>query len=136
MSVYPELQELADWLKTAPVIAPPALPPLVYGYVRTAEPEPDYANACSDLLTWWSASRGWHLGVVFRDVGVGSGEAVRPGFTGLLDVLRLPEAAFAVIVETKQLGRRPEDVARMMAQIQRTGASVRVLADELAGAAS
>jgi DNA invertase Pin-like site-specific DNA recombinase len=131
VSAYPELQVLADRLKKLPIIAPSAPPPLVYGYVRTAEPAPDYADACSDLLTWWTASRGWHLGVVFRDVGVGCGKAVRPGFTGLLDVLRLPEAAFAVIVETKQLGRRPEDVARQMAQIQRTGAFVRALADEV-----
>jgi DNA invertase Pin-like site-specific DNA recombinase len=131
VSVYPELQELADWLKTTPVVAPPAPPPLVYGYVRTAEPAPDYADACETLLTWWSASRGWQLGVVFRDVGVGCGKVVRPGFTGLLDVLRLPEAAFAVIVETKQLGRRPEDVARQMGQIQRTGTFVRALVDEV-----
>lgn len=130
MSVFPDLEELADWLKTAPVISPPAPPPLVYGYVRTAEPEPSYADACSDLLAWWCGSRGWQLGVIFRDVGVGCGQAVRPGFTGLLDVLRLPKAAFAVIVETSQLGRSSEDVERKLTDIQRTGAFVRVLANE------
>ncbi|MGW4059722.1 recombinase family protein [Amycolatopsis sp. NPDC004747] len=131
MTTFPDLQVLADHLKKTPIIAPSDPPPLVYGYVRTAEPEPSYADACSDLLTWWCASRGWQLGVVFRDVGVGCGKAPRPGFTGLLDVLRLPEAAFAVIVEMKQLGRRPEDVARQVVQIQRAGALVRVLADEV-----
>ena len=130
-ATFPDLQVLADCLKKSPIIAPPASPPLVYGSVRTAEAEPSYADTCSDLLTWWCASRGWQLGVVFRDVGVGCGHAVRPGFTGLLDVLRLPEAAFAVVVETRQLGRRPEDVARQLAQIQRTGTFVRVLADEM-----
>jgi hypothetical protein len=136
VSVFPDLQVLADRLKQAPIIASPIPPPLMHGHVRTAEPQPDYADACSDLLTWWSASRGWELGVTFRDVGVGRGQAVWPGLTGLLDVLRLPKAAFAVIVEMKQLGRKSEDVARQMAQIQGTGAFVRVLADELAGAAS
>ena len=130
MSVYPDLQELADRLKKLPIVTPSALPSLVYGYVRTAEPAPDYADACSDLLTWWTASCGWQLGVVFRDVGVGCGRAVGPGFTGLLDVLHLPKVAYAVVVTT-QLGRKPKDAARLTAEIHRTGATLRVLADEV-----
>ena len=131
--VFPELQQLANRLRErVPYSAPAAKPLLVYGYVRTPEREPSYADACGDLLRWWAEVKGWQLGVVFRDLGVGSSQRLRPGFTGLTDVLRLPEAALAVIVEKRHLSRKPEGVKQLTAAIRRTGSSLRVLADELA----
>ncbi|MFI5588141.1 recombinase family protein [Amycolatopsis sp. NPDC051758] len=137
MSVFPQLQELADRLKAQPrVVAPAAEPLLAYGYVRTPELEPSYADTCADLLTSWSAACGWQLGVVFRDVGVGSCQLRRPGFTGFLDVLALPQAALALALETPQLARRPEEAIRLGCVIRRTGVDLRVLAEELAATPS
>ncbi|MFK0250868.1 recombinase family protein [Amycolatopsis azurea] len=129
---FPDLHELAGWLgRQPPLPLTDTAAPLVYGYVRTPEPQPSYADACADLLTWWSVTRGWRLGVVFRDVGVGCSQSVRPGFTGLLDVLRLPEAAFALVVSRDQLARKPEEATRLGAKIRRTSCHLRVLADEV-----
>ncbi|OKJ97404.1 recombinase family protein [Amycolatopsis sp. CB00013] len=129
---FPELQELAGWLgQQPPSPLTTTTSPLVYGYVRTPESQPSYAEACADLLTWWSVARGWRLGVIFRDVGVGCAHEARPGFTGLLDVLQLPEAAFALVVTSDHLDRRPTEATRRTAKIRRTGCQVRILADEV-----
>jgi hypothetical protein len=48
-------------------------------------------------------SEGWHLGALFRDHGVASTAPIRPGFTGLLDVLRLPYNACALVIDSTHL---------------------------------
>jgi hypothetical protein len=119
-------------LKERGLVAVPAGKPLlVYGYVRSPEPEPAYANACAQVLDSWATAAGWELGAVFRDVGVGSSQLTRPGFTGLVDVLRLPDAATAIVLENRHLSRRLDGVKRLRAAIRQTGSSLRVLADEL-----
>lgn len=131
--VFPELRQLARQLNDyQPDVKPVGTPLLVYGYVRTPESEPTYAEACGELLRQWATATRWELGAVFRDVGVGSSQLQRPGFTGLLDVLRLPEASLAVVVKRQQLSRKPEGIKQLTSQIWRTGASLRVLVDELA----
>jgi len=129
---YAQLQQLACQLRERiPFATPAGKALLVYGYIRTPEPEPDYADACGDLLRAWAATRGWELGAVFRDLGTGSSQLVRPGFTGLLDALRLEGSALALVVETRQLSRKPEGVKHLTAAIRQTGSSLRVLADEV-----
>jgi hypothetical protein len=129
-SVFPQLQRFVLHLQERGLAAAPAgKPQLVYGYVRTAEPA--YANASAEVLSWWATAAGWELGAVFRDLGVASSQLVRPGFTGLLDVLRLPDAAMAIVVERRQLSRKAAGFKECRAAIQRTGSCLRVLADEL-----
>jgi len=131
-AVFPQLQRLVHHLRERGLVATPAGKPLlVYGYVRSPEPEPAYANACAQVLDWWATAAGWELGAVFRDVGVCSSQLTRPGFTGLLDALRLPDAAMAIVVEKRHLSRRTDGVKRIRAAIRQTGSGLRILADEL-----
>ena len=131
-AVFPQLQWLVLALKERGLVATPAGKPLlVYGYVRSPEPEPTYANACAQVLDWWATAAGWELGAVFRDVGVCSSQLTRPGFTGLLDALRLSDAAMAIVVEKRHLSRQPDGVKRLRASIRQTGSGLRILADEL-----
>lgn len=130
---FTELRALSLKLLAMPQALAPMTPPIVYGYVRTNKPYPEYVAACADLLTWWSTSRGWRLGVVFRDDGVGSTTKTRPGFTGLLDVLRLPDSAHALVIDQTHLSGTAKIARQLTADVRRTGATVRVLTDELAG---
>jgi hypothetical protein len=116
----PELQVLAKKLLRLPTTEPPATAQTVYGYVRTRTAQPAYVDACADLLTWWSRAIGLRLDTVFRDNGVASTALVRPGLTGLLDVLRLTDSASALIIESTHVS-----------DIRRTGSTVRILTDEL-----
>jgi hypothetical protein len=100
--------------------------------VRTRAVHPAYVDACADLLTWWSVANGLRLGTVFRDHGVTSTALIRPGFTGLLDVLRLPDSAGVLAIESKHLSGTAAIAKRLTSEIRRTGSTVRILADELA----
>ncbi|WP_329067756.1 hypothetical protein [Amycolatopsis sp. NBC_01480] len=129
---FPELHVLARKLLTIPPAEYPANPQMVYGYVRTGTVDPAYADACADLLTWWSVASGLRLGTIFRDRGVASTALIRPGFTGLLDVLRLPDSASALVIESKHLSGTATIAKQLTAEIRRTGSTLRILADELA----
>ncbi|WP_370943293.1 hypothetical protein AB5J62_29900 [Amycolatopsis sp. cg5] len=132
-TVFSELQTLAEKLLTRPCADTPAgKPQTMYGYIRTERRSPDYRDACADLLNWWSASEGWQLGTVFCDRGVGSHVLIRPGFTGLLDVLRLPGAAGVVVVSGSHLSECAVISGRLTSTVRRTGSTIRILADELA----
>jgi DNA invertase Pin-like site-specific DNA recombinase len=128
---FPELQLPAKKLLQFPPAEPPATAQMIYGYVRASTTKPAYADACADLLTWWSVATGVRLGTVFRDHGVASTTLVRPGFTGLLDVLRLPDSAGALVIEGKHLSDTARIAKQLTADIRRTGSTVRILADEM-----
>jgi hypothetical protein len=131
-TAFHPLQRFVLALKERGLVAAPAGKPLlVYGYVRSPGPEPTYANSCAQVLDWWATAAGWELGAVFRDVGVCSSQLTRPGFTGLLDALLLPDAAMAIVVEKRQLSRKPDGLKRLRATIHQTGSGLRILADEL-----
>jgi hypothetical protein len=129
---FPELQALADRLEAKPPRKLPASQRLtVYGYVRSDERRPVYADACADLLIRWSVTEGWRLGTVFRDVGVGAETLVRPGFSGLLDVLRLPGSVGALVVDAAHVSSSTSVAQRLTLAVRGTGTTVLVLADEL-----
>jgi hypothetical protein len=133
VEMFPELQALADQLThRSPVELPTSTSRTFYGYVRTDKRNLAYANACADLLTWWSTTEGWRPGTVFRDLGVSSETLNRSGFTGLLDVLWLPDSDGVVVVENAHLSDSALVVKRLTLAVHRTGATVRSLADELA----
>jgi hypothetical protein len=130
--VFPELQVLAARLLTQPIAQMAAGKALtMYGYVRTDEAHPAYADACVKLLTHWSHTAGWRFGAAFRDLGVSSESLTRPGFEGLLDVLRLPDNAEAIVVHQTHLSAVKPIAKQLRAAVHLTGTSLRVLADEL-----
>ncbi|MCU1685405.1 MAG: hypothetical protein JWQ81_6144 [Amycolatopsis sp.] len=129
---FPQLQVLASKLLQLPLVDPPTSAEMVYGYVRTNTVQPAYVDACADLLTWWSSAIGLRLGTVFRDHGVAGTALIRPGFTGLLDVLRLPQSAGALVVEGSHLSGSAAVAKQLSSEIRRTASTLRILADELA----
>lgn len=130
--IFPDLQALARALQEHPCHAESTSAPLLaYGYVRTSTPEPTYAHACGDLLHQWASDTGWELGAVFRDVDVDSSQLIRPALAGLLDALSLPHATLAIVVDSRQLSRKPEILRRFTSAIRRTGSHIRTLEDEV-----
>ncbi|WP_370945379.1 recombinase family protein [Amycolatopsis sp. cg5] len=105
--------------------------PMVYGYIRCDEPQPDYVTACADLLTWWTMAEGWRLGTIFQDVGISAETVVRPGFTGLLDAVRLPDSAAAVVVDIAHLSTCELGARRLTMAIRSTASTLHVLTDAL-----
>lgn len=96
--------------------------PLVYGYVRACRERPNHLTICRRALERYCRRERLRLCTVFTDLGVGDDVLIRPGLTGLCDVLRLPDSFAAVLVSAKHLasvGRITEQLAR---QIRDTGA--------------
>jgi hypothetical protein len=131
----PKLEALADVLLARPFVAPPAVDPLVaYGYVSTPDDDPMPRNACAAVLDLWCYTEGWVFGAWFSDVLSKPDEVVRPGFTGLVDVLPVYPRTVALIVESASLSLQVGTALAMKAVIRRTGADLRVLDEELAEA--
>ncbi|MEC3978159.1 recombinase family protein [Amycolatopsis sp. H20-H5] len=129
---FPELQALATKLIALPPADVPASKlPTVYGYVSAEQATPGYADACADVLTWWSVARGWRLSLVFRDIGIESTALIRPGFTAATDVLRLPEASGLLVISHGHLSPTRSVADRLALAVRRTGTTLRILADEL-----
>ena len=96
--------------------------PLVYGYVRSATYRPLYVEACRRTLERYCHKEKLSLCGVFSDHGVPADRVVRPGFTGLCDVLRLPDSFAAVMVRAEHLSS-DERIAKLLAeQVRATGA--------------
>ncbi|MCU1685206.1 MAG: hypothetical protein JWQ81_5945 [Amycolatopsis sp.] len=129
---FPEHQELCTRL-LAKAATEPATPTnqVVYGYIHHTRRNTAYLAACADLLEWWCLSEGWHLGAVFRDRGVPGSTLIRPGFTGLMDVLQLNQNAYALVIETNHLFGTKSIATRLTSVNHRTGAKLRILTDEL-----
>lgn len=131
----PKLEALADVLLARPFVAPPAVDPLVaYGYVSTSAVDPMAGHDYAAVLDLWCYTEGWVFGAWFADAPVDADEALRPGFTGLLDVLPVYPRTVALIVESASLSLQVGTALAMRAVIRRTGANVRVLDEELAEA--
>ena len=129
---YLDLRDLRARLVAQPRSKPTAgTASIAYGYVRTAVPDPAYGDACTALLSEWCQREGWQLGGVFRDVGVCGLRLDRPGFTGLLDALRLANSAAVLVLAARHLSHSDRVAEQLTSQIRRTGAVLRVLADEV-----
>ncbi len=134
MRDFAKLHGLTTKLETEPGKATmPELPVLVYGYVRSDERDIGYVKACANLLAAWCSAAGWRLGVVFRDNGYHSASTTRPGFAGFLDALRLPEAAYGLVIDHGHLSDHEDVAKQLVAEVRRTSAILRVLADDLEG---
>jgi hypothetical protein len=134
---YPELADLLVLLSRQPRPEQPAGKQLtVYGYVRSAVHDPAYGHACADILTCWAVRQGWRLGTVYRDLGVGSSQLIRPGFAALLDVLRLPGSGDVLVIEERHFSRTAAIAKQLQMAVRRTGSQTRVLVNELAAPVS
>ncbi|WP_410623207.1 hypothetical protein [Amycolatopsis sp. cmx-8-4] len=132
MSDFAQLRALTTKLETAPGEATVSeLPVLAYGYVRSDERDIGYVTACADLLEAWCTAAGWRLGVVFRDNGYDSASTTRPGLAGFLDALRLPETAYGLVIDHSHLSDLEDVAGQLVAEVRRTSAVLRVLADDL-----
>ncbi|MEV5719369.1 hypothetical protein AB0L41_36255 [Amycolatopsis mediterranei] len=131
----PKLEALADVLLARPFVAPPAVDPLVaYGYVSTPDHDSMTRHAYAAVLDLWCYTEGWVFGAWFSDVLSKPDEVIRPGFTGLVDVLPVFPRTVALIVEVDALSPRVGTALAMKTAIRRTGADLRVLDEELAEA--
>lgn len=132
MTDFAKLRGLTTKLETEPGKATvPELPVLAYGYVRSDDRDVGYIKACANLLEAWCTAAGWRLGVVFRDNGYDSASTARPGLAGFLDALRLPEAAYGLVIDHSHLSDHDDVVKQLVAEVRRTSAVLRVLADDL-----
>jgi hypothetical protein len=95
--------------------------PLVYGYVRSAERRPDYVMACRRALERYCVRERLRLCTVFADQGVSDEVLIRPGLTGLCDVLRLPDSFAAVLVSVNHLSPVSRVAEHLVQQIRGTG---------------
>jgi hypothetical protein len=94
----------------------------VYGYVRSTKRRPSYIRACRRVLERFCESERLRLCGVFTDQGTDPDTVVRPGFTGLCDVLRLPDSFAAVVIDVRHLSLNAQVAALLARQVRGTGA--------------
>ena len=98
-----------------------------YGYVRTDTG--NEATSAYDALVCWCVDQGWYLSTIFRDVGMCSNALRRPGFTGLLDALHLPDTAGAVVLDWTHLSDSAVIAKRLHLAVRRIGVELLVRDD-------
>jgi DNA invertase Pin-like site-specific DNA recombinase len=112
----------------------PDFRPVAYGYLRAEHPDPEALAEARKAIAAFCVSAGLRLITVFCDQGedgtADGADVLRPGWTGLLDALGLPEATTLVVLDLDHLS--PHEVIRegLLRQVRRTGAELRVMGDE------
>jgi hypothetical protein len=96
--------------------------PLVYAYIRSATYRPLYIEACRRNLERYCRKENLLLSAVFTDHGVPADRVVRPGFTGLCDVLRLSDSFAAVVVTSEHLSTDSRITKLLADQVRAAGA--------------
>jgi hypothetical protein len=115
------LCELEDAIFTPAFRDAPDDPPLVYGYVLAVQRYPTYVTRCRRSLERYCHQWRLRLCTVFADQ---EDSLQRPGFTGLCDVLRLPDSSGVALLHHRHLSPDPATAALLLQRIQRTGARV------------
>ncbi|WP_027945286.1 recombinase family protein [Amycolatopsis taiwanensis] len=93
-----------------------------YGYLHSEEDHGTAVEAAYEALVSWCVDQGRYLSTVFRDVGISSYSLRRPGFTGLLDALELPDSAGVVVIDWSHLSQSKSVAKRLALAVRRTGA--------------
>lgn len=89
--------ELERLLSTPPIFrSVPTGRPVVYGYIRSSHRRARYVRACRRVLERFCWQERLRLCGVFVDYGIAGDVVIRPGLSGLCDVLRLPDSFAAV----------------------------------------
>jgi hypothetical protein len=102
---------------------------LVFGYLRTAHRARPTVNAWKRELAEAAVREDYALASVFTDNGVSDMTVIRPGFSALLDVLRLPTVYGVLLLASHHLSWRPLVFATLHRQVQLTGARVLIVAE-------
>jgi hypothetical protein len=108
--------------------------PLVYGYLRSRQEQPNHAAICRRALERYCQRERLQLCTVFADLGIGDEQLIRPGFAGLCDVLRLPDSFAAVLVSVNHLSPASRAAEHLAQQIRSTGARLLFVRQETAKA--
>ncbi|PPK66215.1 hypothetical protein CLV40_111179 [Actinokineospora auranticolor] len=95
---------------------------LVYGYIDATGRRPDFGRACRRVLEDFCRRERLRLCGVFVDRDLTPGQIQRPGFTGLCDVLRLPDSYAAVAVDAGHLFTDSSTAAALTNRLRGTGA--------------
>ncbi|MFD9269555.1 hypothetical protein ACFWB1_29575 [Streptomyces goshikiensis] len=96
--------------------------PVVYGYLRLVRVSPARQMALNEALAEYCRQHELTLSGVFTERGTGSGPSA--AFTGLIDVLELPDTYGVVLPAASHLG--PKDIAAPR-QARITAAGARLL---------
>lgn len=96
--------------------------PLVYGYVRSRQEQANHLTICRRALQRYCQRERLRPCTVFTDLGIGDEVPIRPGLTGLCDVLRLPDSFAAVLFSINHLSPHGRVAEHLGQQIRGTGA--------------
>lgn len=120
--------ELEQMLSAPPIFrSVPTGRPVVYGYIRSTHRRARYVRACRRVLERFCWQERLRLCGVFVDHGIVGDVVTRPGFSGLCDVLRLPDSFAAVTVSTAHLSSDATIVDRLTHRLRATGARLLVV---------
>jgi hypothetical protein len=116
------------------VVPDASKPPVVYGYLRVPRGHPARAARARREIETFSTAHDFSLVTTFSDCGVHHDALRRPGFAGLLDVLRLPGSYGVVIPAWQHLSPDPDELRDLLQQVIRTCCRVFVVRDKKAWA--
>ncbi|MFE0020355.1 hypothetical protein [Amycolatopsis sp. NPDC059021] len=135
MSEYPELAYSAKRLFAQPPVEPSqGTPEVVCGYVRTARPDPDDADAdaCGGQLRRCTDNQSWELGTIFRDLGSPAEAVLQSALAGALDMVRQERTTSLLVVSCHYLAETAAARKRLTMAVYRTSSTIRVLARDVA----
>jgi hypothetical protein len=116
------IRELERVLSSPPIFrSVPTGRPLVYGYIRSHQ-----VRACGRVLERYCWRERLRLCGVFVDDGIAADVTMRPGFSGLCDVLRLPDSYGAVTVSLAHLSSDATIADLLAHRVRATGARLLV----------
>lgn len=107
---------------------------LVYGYARLSSKRASHVQACRRVLVGFCGQERLRLSGMFIDQDTAHEQIQRPGFSGLCDVLRLPDSFAAVVVDADHLSPDAETAVALVGRIRSTGARLLTVRATTAGA--
>ncbi|GAA5126066.1 hypothetical protein [Haloechinothrix salitolerans] len=120
--------ELERLLSTPPIFrSVPTGRPVVYGYIRSSHRRARYVRACRRVLERFCWQERLRLCGVFVDYGIAGDVVIRPGLSGLCDVLRLPDSFAAVTISAAHLASDATIADALTHRLRATGARLLVV---------
>ncbi|XVV08046.1 recombinase family protein [Actinosynnema sp. CA-248983] len=116
---------LGSWSATVP-----SRPPLVYGYLLAESPDELEIAAWRREIRHFCRTQGFVLANVFVDRGALADTVQRPGLSGLLDVLTMPDVYGVVVPSTDHLSRSQAALMVLALRFSQTQAQIIVIDQE------
>lgn len=104
--------------------------PMVYGYVLATKPNERVIAKRHEEIALFCIRQDLRLEVIFTDRDVSDEATVRPGLTGLLDVLAFPDTHGVVVTSLDDLSSKATTRAQVYRLIKATGSVVIEVHDE------